>query len=388
MELNSTAFKNFTQDYHKILCPVWPDFLDKYLSLSLITRLKGVGLLCGTDWTPFFKNNFYYSRFDHSVGVALIVWNFTHDKAQTIAGLLHDVSTPAFSHVADFRKGDSLTQTATEEDNGSMLASSKELLECLKLDGLTLEDVNDYHKYPVADNEVPQLSADRLEYMFPSGAALCGTWSLTESFTLDEIKTIYGDLTVCKNEDGIIELGFKTQSIAELYCMRTTDIALFLQKCEDKMVMQFPAEILNLAVKLNLLKEDDFFEMSEREIIEKLDSAVGLKNGGESLKSSCAAPQISDSADFKKLCTYYKTYRSFTSITRSDVPLDGHYCVNIQVKKRYINPLVVTESSLNGKDTTLPDAKRLTQISPEWKKRIDDFLSYTDAPYSCVKLCD
>lgn len=387
MESNQQDFKNFTEQYHKILCSKQPEFLNKYLSLPLMTRLKGVGLLCGTDWTPFFKNNFYYSRFDHSVGVALIVWNFTHDKAQTIAGLLHDVSTPAFSHVADFRKGDSLTQTATEEDNGSMLASSKELLECLSRDGLTLEQVNDYHKYPVADNEVPQLSADRLEYMFPSGAALCGTWSLKESFTLSEIKQIYNDLTICKNEDGIIELGFKTQKIAELYCKRTTDIVLFLQKCEDKMVMQFPAEILNLAVKLNLLKEEDFFTKSESEIIEKLDSISG---GAHSAVNSATTP-TPDSADFKKFCTYYKTYRSFTSITRSDTSLDGHYCVNIQVKKRYINPLVAASSSAPDcataqQQNSIPKARRLTEVSPEWKQRIDDFLSYKDAPYSCVKL--
>ncbi|MCR5612660.1 hypothetical protein [Treponema sp.] len=427
--VNLTRAENpsdFTEQFHKILCPVMPDFLNKYLTLPILERLKGVGLLCGTDWTPFFKNNFYYSRFDHSVGVALIVWNFTHDKAQTIAGLLHDVSTPAFSHVADFRKGDSLTQTATEEDNGSMLASSRELLDCLSRDGLTLEQINDYHKYPIADNEVPQLSADRLEYMFPSGAALAGTWSLTESFTLDEIKQIYNDLTICKNEDDIIELGFKTQSIAELYCRRTTDIALFLQKCEDKMAMQFPAEILNLAVKLNLLKEEDFFTKSERKIIERLDSIVSdtqpasigaSSEGGATLAHNAVIGEATDSgaqsapdADFKKFCTYYKTYRTFTSITRSDTPLDGHYCVNIQVKKRYINPLVAepgaetlnaasspepgAATSQSAQDCTTdarpPDniakARRLTAISPEWKKRIDDFLSYSDAPYACVKL--
>lgn len=364
---------NFAKAYHKILSEEFPQFLEKYLELPILTRLKGVGLLCGTDWTPFFSNNFFYSRFDHSVGVALIVWHFTHDMAQTIAGLLHDVSTPAFSHVSDFRKGDALTQTATEDDNGSMLASSKELLSCLTQDGLTLEQVNDYHKYPIADNEVPCLSADRLEYMFPSGAALANTWSLKESFTLDEIRKIYTDIVICQNEEGIQELGFKTKKIAELYFNRVLDIAYFLQHNEDKMAMQFPAEILNLAVELNLLTEEDFFTKSEAQIIENLD---------KTLISSSSETAATQNSLFTKLCTYYKTYRTFTTITRSDSPLENHYCVNVQVKKRYINPLVVTETK-NG--SPFP-AKRLTTLSAAAQKQKADFLNYQDAPFGCVKL--
>lgn len=367
-------YENFTELYHNILSNDRPDFLSKYLSIPILTRLKGVGLLCGTDWTPFFSNNFYYSRFDHSVGVALIAWHFTHDKAQTIAGLLHDVSTPAFSHVSDFRKGDSLTQTTTEEDNGSMLASSKELLACLKEDGLKLEEIDDYHKYPVCDNEVPYLSADRLEYMFPSGAALSGTWSLTDSFSLDEIKMMYGDLVLCRNEDGLPEPGFKTLSIAEAYTKRTTDIGLFLQKNEDKMAMQFPATILNMAVELKILREKDFFDLSEKEIIEKLDEVA---------KQNPDAKYSGQECTLNNLCVLYRTYRSFTKISRSKVPLENHYCVNLKVKKRYINPLVVTEDKKNG---DLYTAARVTALSEKTKTQIETFLSFDEKCFGCVEL--
>lgn len=373
-------YENFTELYHNILSSDKPDFLSKYLSIPILTRLKGVGLLCGTDWTPFFSNNFYYSRFDHSVGVALIAWHFTHDKAQTIAGLLHDVSTPAFSHVSDFRKGDSLTQTATEEDNGSMLASSKELLACLEQDGLTLAQVNDYHKYPVCDNEVPFLSADRLEYMFPSGAALSGTWSLTESFSLDEIKMMYDDLVLCRNEDGLPEPGFKTLSIAEAYTKRTTDIGLFLQKNEDKMAMQFPAEILNIAVQLGLLQERDFFALSEKEIIEKLDDVLKQNPDAKILDKTDVSHWP---ASIEKFCVLYRTYRSFKKITRSEVPLDNHYCVNLKVKQRYINPLVVTEDKKSG---DLYTAARVTALSKKTKIMIDEFLKFDENCFGCVEL--
>ena len=89
-------------EYHKILNggKSLPDFLKPYIELPLLQRLKGIGLLCGTDWTPLYRNRFYYSRLDHSVGVALIIYHFTQSKVQSISGLLHDVSTPVFSHVS------------------------------------------------------------------------------------------------------------------------------------------------------------------------------------------------------------------------------------------------------------------------------------------------
>ena len=211
-----SAQKIDINDYFRILCPDdnYPFFLDKYLELPILKRLQGIGLLCGTDWTHLYKNRFYYSRLDHSKGVALIVWHFTHDKAQTVAGLLHDVSTPVFSHVSDFRKGDALTQTSTEEPNALMIKQDDALRKLLAEDGLTPEQVADYHVYPVADNEIPHLSADRLEYMYPSGLALDGSW------TLDEIRYTYGDLAILKNSDGIDELGFRSIEAAELYCKK------------------------------------------------------------------------------------------------------------------------------------------------------------------------
>ena len=124
-------------DYYKILYPRndWPVFLDRYLELPVLKRLAGVGLLCGTDWTVLYKNRLYYSRLNHSLRVALIIWHFTHDKAQTIAGLLHDISTPVFSYVSDFRKGEALTQTATEEPTARIIRGDPEL-------GLLLAEVD------------------------------------------------------------------------------------------------------------------------------------------------------------------------------------------------------------------------------------------------------
>ena len=327
--------------YHKILSPDYPDFLDKYIALPVLQRLKGVGLLCGTDWTKLYKNRFYYSRLDHSVGVALIIWHFTHDKAQTLAGLFHDASTPVFSHVSDFRKGDALTQTATEAPNEALLKNDAALCKLLAEDGLTVDQICDYHIYPVADNEIPRLSADRLEYMFPSGMALDGSWDLPS------IERAYNDIVVLKNEDGQDELGFKTPEIAEDYCRRFCMIGHILQLNENKLTLHTLGQIMNMAVEQGVLCEDDFMNKSEREIMDELERAPSR---------------------------LYKTFRTMTKIEHTDhaLPADEYFCISLDVKQRYIDPLV--------------GSGRLSDLSPFAHKIIEDFKAYHDTPFGCVKL--
>ena len=359
--------------YFEILCPQndYPDFLDRYIQLPVMQRLSGVGLLCGTDWTALYHNRFYYSRLDHSKGVALIVWHFTHDKAQTIAGLLHDISTPVFSHVSDFRKGDALTQTATEEPTARIIREDVELGKLLAEDGLTAAQVEDYHIYPIADNEIPQLSADRLEYMFPSGMALDGSW------TMEEIKLCYNDLTILKNEGGADELGFRTLEIAELYCEHFCMIGHILQLNENKLALHMLGQIMNMAEKAGILNETDFMTLSEKEVMEKLNRHCETQ------------PKQSTHAYI--LSRYYRTFRTMTKIEHTNQPLpeSDYFCVNLKVKQRYINPLVLAprvkdDMSLSG---LTGQSRRLSEVSEKVRRIINDFKTFSDTAYGCVKLC-
>ncbi len=340
--------------YFKILSPEFPEWIKPYLELPLMQRLKGVGLLCGTDWTRLYRNRFYYSRYDHSLGVALIVWHFTHDKAQTLAGLLHDISTPVFSHVADFRKGDALKQEATEEDNAAIVKRDAALAALLEADGLTAEQVADYHQYPVADNEIPQLSADRLEYMFPSGLALDGSW------TFEEIERVYNDLAVLENEDGQPELGFRTIAVAEEYTLHFCLIGHILQLNENKLCLQLLAEVVKEAIALGLLTEEDTMRLSEAEVMARFDEAA--------LRF--------EKSRFTQL---YRTYRTMEHIEHVDAPLPDAFNISMKVKQRYINPLVQPEGAAK--------AVRIAGVSDKAALYVNDFLTYEDTLYGAVRLC-
>ena len=380
--------------YQKILCPDFPDFLNKYLSLKILERLKGIGLLCGTDWTPLFHNRFYYSRYDHSLNCALIVWNWTRDKKKALAALLHDVSTPAFSHVIDFKNGDALTQESTEDKNAAMILADKDLASALAQDGLAASDVCDYHKFSICDNEVPQLSADRLEYMFPSGAALEG-W-----FSLRAIKRFYGDLFVAKDEKGNDEFAFKTKKIALDYFRRILKIGYFLQRNKDKIAMELMARVVDKAIACGALREEELWLLSEREIIGRWNEMLEARETDASLgtneaaafsvsEQSLAMPKnngqqkSNEARDFLRL---YKTYRTMKKVRGSSAPLDGYFCVQLAVKRRWINPLVAAPSSQESVSVASQKVRRVCDISPRAAKERDRFLAYNDTPYACVKL--
>lgn len=351
IEIKNEGYKWSTQKYHKILSSDFPDFLKDYINLPLVQRLSGVGLLCGTDWTKLFKNRFFYSRLDHSIGTALITWNFTKSKKQAIASLLHDVSTPAFSHVSDFRKGDALLQEATEDLNCQMINENALLKELLERDGYNLQEVNDYHKYSLADNKCPGLSADRLEYMFPSGA------SLNEVWTMEEIERTYSDICVLKNEEGFLELAFKTESIALDYTKKFIEVSLILQHNEDKVAMQLMADILTVAFKEEIICEEDLYIKSEKDIIEIFDEYA----------------EKNPLSEFTKL---YLTYKNMNKVIHSDKKIEGLWSVSLDVKKRYVDPLVKTEENL---------CKRISKINKEAEKVIKDFLLFKDSKWGCLE---
>jgi len=402
--------------YHRILSSDFPEFINKYVDLPILQRLSGIGLLCGTDWTPLYRNRFFYSRLDHSIGVALILWHFTHDRAETLAGLLHDVSTPVFSHVADFRNGDALTQESTENENESMIRNDDALCAMLKSDGISIDAVADYHVYPLADNKLPRLSADRLEYMFPSGAALEGSW------TLSEIAEAYGDIAICINEDGESELGFRTQKIAETYCEKTCRTGHILQLNENKLALKLLSDIVDRAIAIGLIAEKDCYEKTEREIVARFDAfsesvqnenaANDTVHGGAAANGNlhgkgasgcnrdivCAASSNAHTAsgtaseDFrdaasrnppasapqKEFVKRWRTFRTMTRIEHTDDALPDHFCVSLDVKMRYIDPLVI------GDGESAAGARRLTSVSKKSAGLVEDFLSWRDTKYGCA----
>lgn len=329
--------------YYSILSNEFPEFLNDYIYTPEMQKLDGINQICGGYWR---KDDIYsdmYSVLRHSVGVALIIWNFTHDKKQTIAGLLHDISSPAFKHCIDFLNGDAEKQESTEEQTQEVIRNSKEIMALLKRDNIKLEEVSDYKIYPIADNEIPNLSADRLEYTFMNGIYYKKVWNLAT------IKEIYEDLHILKNEENLPELGFKSVEIAEKFIDKASELWPLWIRSEDTVTMYFFAKIIKDMYDEKYITKEDLYNLSEQEIIK--------------LIKNCENIEISNQFD---------KFMSNKEFIDCDEFINNKFCVNRKVKRRYINPL--TE---NG---------RVYDISVRAKKKIDNYINMKISKYAYINI--
>lgn len=302
--------------YFNILCAEFPQFLLEYINTPEMQKQDKISVSCGTVYTKLY-NQIWYSSLDHSVAVALIIWNFTKDKKQTLSGLFHDIATPVFKHTIDFMNNDYEKQESTEELTTKKITDSKEIMRLLNRDGIKVEEVCDYHIYPIADNDTPMLSSDRLEYTLSNG--LGATEVLWD---LDDVERIYKNIEIQKNENGIVELGFKNKEIAEQFVHTMSKLSCLYRRDKTIFSMQFLADIMKKLSEKKMICKDDLYTLTEQEIINKIES--------------CNEDNIS--ANFNK-------WKNAIEVNTSDVCPNDVYFVNIEKNKiRYINPLVKTEN--------------------------------------------
>ena len=249
----------------RIYHPEMPEFLAPFPVLPELERLRQVGMNCGCEYTAFprFQNLPESSRYHHSLGAALITWHFTRETAPTLAALFHDIATPVFAHTVDFLRGDYLQQEATEDGTGDLLRRSETLSQLLAPLGLRVEDVEDYHQYPVADNDSPRLSADRLEYTLRN--------ILHYRFgSAEDLRRFYEDLCVA-SEDGVTELAFRSLDTARDFAFAALRCSEIYVSPEDRYAMQRLSELLAMAIQRGVLAQEDLYGV-EPDVIKKLET--------------------------------------------------------------------------------------------------------------------
>lgn len=312
--------------------PAPSPLLDKLLDTPPLQRLAEVGMNCGCEYTafPLFARTLPYSRRDHSAGAARIVWHFTASSAQAAAALLHDAATPVFAHTVDFLHGDHLRQESTEADTAAVIAASPEVMAVLAQYGLDVTDVGDYHRYPVADNDSPRLSADRLEYTL-------GNLFHYGFEDLPRLTAFYRDLTVSAGEDGQPELAFRTPAIAEDFALAALRTGRVYVCDEDRFAMEALASLLRDALDRRVLSPADLMG-TEPAVIAKL-----------------RADTVSGPA--------WECFRRFHAIRTAvgERPEKGWW-VRVDAKRRWIDPLAVGRG-------------RVSAWSPVFREALTSFLA-------------
>ncbi|MDF2590436.1 MAG: hypothetical protein K0S41_4279 [Anaerocolumna sp.] len=321
--------------YTSIYTEQIPTLLEQLANTTEMRRLSDIGMHCGCEYAKFplyERASTPYNRLIHSIGVSNIVWHFTHDIKQAIAGLFHDIATPVFAHTIDFLQGDHLKQESTEDKTLLFIENSREITDLLKKHHICVEDASDYHKYPIADNDTPMLSADRLEYTIGNGFCVY-------NMELETLNGIYKDLTIAKNEHGTEELVFRSIDAAKKFTEISLRNSNFFVSDEDRFAMQYLADIVGFAVVKGVLAPSDLY-LTESDVIKKL-----YKD--------------------KQLSIMWKSYSEISAVATSIEKSENRYSVNVSAKKRYINPLVLVNNT----------PTRLTDLDIGIRDQIQTFLN-------------
>jgi len=135
------------------------EVLQELLASKPVQRLKGIhqggaSYLVNPEWNV--------TRYEHSVGVMLLVRMLGGSVEEQAAGLLHDVSHTAFSHVIDFVL-DYENQDYHEEIFEEVISQS-DIPEIMERHDFNVEKVMDEANWKILEQPLPDLCADRIDY--------------------------------------------------------------------------------------------------------------------------------------------------------------------------------------------------------------------------------
>jgi len=136
------------------------DVLAELISSKPVQRLKGIhqggaSYLVNSQWNV--------TRYEHSVGVMLLIKQLGGSLEEQIAGLLHDVSHTAFSHVVDF-----VLENKAEDYHEDIFL---DVIRTSEIPNILNKYNYDYEyllfniaKWNLLEQPAPELCADRVDY--------------------------------------------------------------------------------------------------------------------------------------------------------------------------------------------------------------------------------
>ncbi len=318
-----------------------PAWLEEFCAVEEMRRLKNVGMNCGCEYTNFprFRGLPPYSRYRHSRGTAEIVWHFTGSMEQTLAALFHDISTPVFAHTIDFLHGDYLHQEYTEGETERIIRRSRGILRLLEKYGVAPETVTDYHRYPVADNDAPRLSADRLEYTL-------GNLQCYRIRTSEEAQRYYDAICVEQTPEGAPELAFLDVKTALAFAQDALQMSRIYVADEDRYAMQRLSEVIACAQEKRVL-DMTLLYTTEPEVIARLES------------------DAETAALWKRYCALHEMLSDPAQAPERDRRV-------IPAKKRCIDPYVSGQG-------------RLSAICPDFRAQLQEFRNTPQTQWLCAR---
>ncbi len=255
----------FNQERMQIHDPVYGDFtitepvLVELINSKPVQRLKKIKQF---GLPQELVNILHFSRYDHCLGVMLLLRKLGASIEEQAAGLLHDVSHLAFSHVVDWVFGDPSKEDYQDSIHKTFIINT-EIPTILKKHNLDVERIMHLDHFSLLENHAPDLCADRVDY------------SLRELQGWDEKELVAEVVQNLISHKG--EIILKNKITAERFARAYSR----LQRerwAEVKQNIQYHlfAKMLKDALENKIITEKDFYEHDEY-VMNKLKNAKGEK---------------------------------------------------------------------------------------------------------------
>lgn len=281
-----------------------------------VMRLKGIHQ-GGSAYMV--RNGRDTTRFDHSVGVMLLIRHLGGSLHEQIAGLLHDVSHTAFSHVVDYAF--QLKSEDFHEQHYRQLVESSDIPAILNRHAIPLEIVFEHEQWSLLEQSAPDLCADRVDYTLRDMLRVGFTSSAEIEFFLQSL-VVHERKMVMNNLRAALWF-------VRLYTGLVRDVFMNpLEMFADEQL----ASAIRVALTEGILQESDLFR-EDREVL-----------------------QLLRAAKHPEITRYLSNIRPDVTIVEDQ----EHYDVRAFTKPRIVDPLVLlNDGSVMRCSELEPDVRRM-----------------------------
>ena len=313
------------------------DILKDLIYSKPVQRLKrihqgGATFLVNKRWNT--------TRYQHSIGVMLLIKLLNGSILDQIKGLLHDISHTAFSHIIDYVY--SFNDEDFHEHFYQKIVRNSEIPDILSKHGYKLEDILNY-KCDILEEPLPNLSADRIDY------------TLLDMYNLgvikeNEIKNFLSALSIKKGKIVIDSIPI-AEWFVEIYYK---EVIGYFQHPKNVYSAYIMTKVIREAINRQILKLEDLFQ-DDYYVLEKLVSSnnrviIDLLN-----KLNNKIEVVDNTNDFN---------------------------ISLKHKKRIIDPLIINKNKIIKSSSVSKKIKMLNQLASRkfenvtCIKRIQDDIDY------------
>jgi HD superfamily phosphohydrolase len=203
------------------------------------------------------------TRFEHSLGVFILLKKFGAPFKEQIAGLLHDISHGVFSHALDYVFKEGSEKNHTFQDNiFEDFIKNSEIPSIFSKYGIKLDSILNKHNFPLLEKELPELCADRIDYSLRN--AIC-----YREATKKEVEYILKNLTV-ENNLWVFKNFQSAQKYAKLFYRLNK---IYYSAFATAVMFRTVGDVLKHCLERGYLKKEDLF-LTEEIVLKKIKSKI------------------------------------------------------------------------------------------------------------------